>query len=1071
VVDTTAPSISAAGANATIECSQTPEFTAPSATDACDSNPSVVVVSDMTTPGSCAGSYSRTITWKAVDACGNESGTVSQTINVVDTTAPSISAAGANSTIECSQTPEFTAPSATDACDSNPSVVIVSDVTTQGNCTGSYSRTVTWKAVDVCGNESGLVSQTITAVDTTSPAIGAPGANATIPCTQMVVFTAPTATDACDSNPTVVVVSDVTTPGSCAGSYSRTITWKAVDACGNESGLVSQSINVVDSNAPVVNPYTIQLTVYCGAINTIPLLTANDACSQVIVNYSDQLFSGGCPGTIVRDYTFSDGCGNHSYATQFITLIDTVAPVFSSIPVARFFECGDTYTQPATPVATDVCDSDVEITHAVTNAPGNCPQEIFVTHTWTAQDDCDNTTMVSVTDVVTVCPEIQNVVACDHYLWYNTNYTQSGIYEHTEIVNGCEIVYAISLTINHSSFSNFSASSCASYNWNGTIYDSSGVYTQVLENAANCDSTVTLNLTIIPYVTPTFSAVGPYCNGSAIPALPNVSNNGISGTWSPAISNTVSQAYTFTPNAGQCATTATISITITPNVTPTFAAVGPYCTGVSIPALPVVSNNGISGTWSPAISNTASQTYTFTPNAGQCATTATLTININTLSVAPTSISATSTSVPLGISTTLTVNGGSLGSGATWKWYSGSCGGVFVGSGNSIVVTPTATTTYFVRAEGLCNTTVCVSRTITVTSSCGPQTVTSNAPNNITCNGTPVTLTVGGTLSSGAVWRWYKTSCGGTLVGSGTSLAVIPATTTTYFVRSEGGVCGTTSCLSITITVNSIPLRPNAITGPAHGVCNALGVVYCVNPVAGATGYQWSVPTGATIVSGLGTSCITVNFSGELGVNAACGYSGICVSATNACGSSETRCLNLFNAPTGNAVLSGPSTANQGSTTTYSVSAVYGASYYSWTVPAGWTILSGQGTNSISVQVGANAGHVKVMPTNACGNGKIFERFVTVASPGRRDAEVEAEAEVEEVPDALLYPNPANDIFYIESGDALPSLIEVLDISGKVVFTGSGSRSVTTDQWSTGMYLVRIHFVDQVQVKRVQILH
>ena len=49
--------------------------------------------SDTTAAGSCANDYSRTQTWHAVDACGNTSAQVSQTVTVHDTTAPTISAA------------------------------------------------------------------------------------------------------------------------------------------------------------------------------------------------------------------------------------------------------------------------------------------------------------------------------------------------------------------------------------------------------------------------------------------------------------------------------------------------------------------------------------------------------------------------------------------------------------------------------------------------------------------------------------------------------------------------------------------------------------------------------------------------------------------------------------------------------------------------------------------------------------------------------------------------------------------------------------------------------------------
>jgi len=130
-------------------------------------------------------------------------------------------------------------------------------------------------------------------------------------------------------------------------------------------------------------------------------------------------------------------------------------------------------------------------------------------------------------------------------------------------------------------------------------------------------------------VTPTFDAVAAICEGSALSALPTTSNNGITGTWSPALDNTKTTIYTFTPATGQCATTATLTITVNPVITPTFDAVATICTGSTLSALPATSNNGITGTWSPALDNTKTTVYTFTPAAGQCSTTATLTITVN----------------------------------------------------------------------------------------------------------------------------------------------------------------------------------------------------------------------------------------------------------------------------------------------------------------------------------------------------------------------------------------------------------------------------------------------------------
>ena len=68
-------------------------------------------------------------------------------------------------------------------------------------------------------------------------------------------------------------------------------------------------------------------------------------------------------------------------------------------------------------------------------------------------------------------------------------------------------------------------------------------------------------------VNPVFAEVGPYCSGSAIPLLPTISVNGISGTWSPAINNNASTVYTFTPMAGSCATNTSMIITIYPKPT------------------------------------------------------------------------------------------------------------------------------------------------------------------------------------------------------------------------------------------------------------------------------------------------------------------------------------------------------------------------------------------------------------------------------------------------------------------------------------------------------------------------
>jgi len=160
----------------------------------------------------------------------------------------------------------------------------------------------------------------------------------------------------------------------------------------------------------------------------------------------------------------------------------------------------------------------------------------------------------------------------------------------------------------------------------------------------------TMTITVNANVTPTFTAMGPYCIGASPGTLQGTSNNGISGTWSPATISTASAGtatYTFTPAAGPCATTATMVITVNAKVTPTFTALGPYCMGASPGTLSTTSNNGITGTWSPATISTAAagtSIYSFTPTAGLCANTTTMSVTINPTITPSVSIA----SVPIG---------------------------------------------------------------------------------------------------------------------------------------------------------------------------------------------------------------------------------------------------------------------------------------------------------------------------------------------------------------------------------------------------------------------------------------
>ncbi|TXD61679.1 T9SS type A sorting domain-containing protein [Polaribacter sp. IC066] len=143
-------------------------------------------------------------------------------------------------------------------------------------------------------------------------------------------------------------------------------------------------------------------------------------------------------------------------------------------------------------------------------------------------------------------------------------------------------------------------------------------YTFTPNSGQSTNRTAQMTITILSRIVPTFTQVAAVETGTTIAALPTTSNNGISGIWAPAINNTQTTTYTFTPNSGQSTnSTAQMTITILSRTVPTFTQVADVASGATVAALPTTSNNGITGTWAPAINNTQTTTYTFTPNSDQ----------------------------------------------------------------------------------------------------------------------------------------------------------------------------------------------------------------------------------------------------------------------------------------------------------------------------------------------------------------------------------------------------------------------------------------------------------------------
>ncbi|MFT3674722.1 MAG: T9SS type A sorting domain-containing protein [Chitinophagaceae bacterium] len=149
-------------------------------------------------------------------------------------------------------------------------------------------------------------------------------------------------------------------------------------------------------------------------------------------------------------------------------------------------------------------------------------------------------------------------------------------------------------------------------------------------------------------------------------------------------------------------------------------------------------------------------TIRVTPHANGCEGPAqTFTITVKAASQAPTQITASKTALCGDGKVDLQVNGGALGTGAVWKWYKDACGGTSIGQGASLQqVQVDETTTFYVRAEGDCNTTACASVTVVVNAQ--PVITIAAAPYTSLMPGMFTTLTATITPQEEGLITWYR---------------------------------------------------------------------------------------------------------------------------------------------------------------------------------------------------------------------------------------------------------------------------------------------------------------------------
>jgi hypothetical protein len=471
----------------------------------------------------------------------------------------------------------------------------------------------------------------------------------------------------------------------------------------------------------------------------------------------------------------------------------------------------------------------------------------------------------------------------------------------------------------------------------------------------------------------------------------NVTNvTGVSYAW------TVPTGWTITTGQGTNSITVTVgtangNITVTPsnscgNGTNRTLAV----TTTTVPAQP----SAIAGATAPCqgttqtynVTNVTGVSYAWTVPTGWTITTGqgtnSITVTVGTangnITVTPSNscgngtnrtLAVTTTTVPAQPSaiagatapcqgTTQTYNVTNV-TGVSYAWTVPTGWTITTGQGtNSITVTVgTANGNITVTPSNSCGNGT--NRTLAVTTTTVPAQPSAIAGATAPCQGTTQTYNV--TNVTGVSYAWTVPTGWTITTGQGTnSITVTVGTANGNITVTPSNSCGNGTNRTLAVTTTTVPAQPSAIAG-ATAPCQGTTQTYNVTNVTGVS-YAWTVPTGWTITTGQGTNSITVTVGTANG--------NITVTPSNSCGNGTNRTLAVTTTtvPAQPSAIAGATAPCQGTTQTYNVTNVTGVSY-AWTVPTGWTITTGQGTNSITVTVGTTNGNITVTPSNSCGNG------------------------------------------------------------------------------------------------------
>lgn len=312
-----------------------------------------------------------------------------------------------------------------DDCGSALSLEVLSDVVDGEPCNQELTRT--WRLTDACGNSTDTF-QVVTLVDTTGPEFSVP--DTTIACDFWDDFEPLDIepTDACSPADSITwTFADSVTSGFYPYQFTLDRVYSATDLCGNTT-TDTMVISVIDTVAPTWTYLPPDTTILCDQWEDYLVIQpeATDNCDPNVVGPEGEgasdttIVEGECIGEFVVFLTFEleDQSGNTISYVQQITAVDTIPPTFVYFPEDTVLSCEEVWPLPtdsAEWMATaedNFCPFGVSWNDSI--VAGDCPGDSILYRTFTAIDDCDNTTsQVQVISIVDTIGPVFDLVPAD----------------------------------------------------------------------------------------------------------------------------------------------------------------------------------------------------------------------------------------------------------------------------------------------------------------------------------------------------------------------------------------------------------------------------------------------------------------------------------------------------------------------------------------------------------------------------------------------------------------------------------------------------------------------------------